>query len=77
MFVFCNFIVLFFYIFVKIKFTMKKLFAFAFIGGLVLAGCSKKETSTESNRMLEEPEAEVTVTAPAATPVAADSTVVK
>ena len=56
---------------------MKKLFVFAFIGGLVLAGCSKKETSTESNRMLEEPEAEVTVTAPAATPVAADSTAVK
>ena len=56
---------------------MKKLFAFAFIGSLVLAGCSKKETKTESNRMLEEPEAEVTVSAPAAAPVAADSATVK
>lgn len=56
---------------------MKKLFAIAFIGGLVLAGCSKKETSTESNTMLEEPEAEVTVTAPAAAPAAADSATVK
>lgn len=55
---------------------MKNLFAFAIIG-LVFASCTKKETATESNRMLEEPEAEVTVTAPAATPAAADSTAVK
>ena len=56
---------------------MKKLFAFAFIGGLVLASCSKKETTTENNIMLEEPEAEVTVSAPAVAPVAADSATVK
>lgn len=61
---------------------MKKLFAIAFISGLVLASCSKKETSTESNRMLEEPEVTVTdsaqaVSAPVATPLPADSSMAK
>ncbi len=37
---------------------MKKVFAIALIGGLVLASCSKKEDANkESNIMLEEPEA--------------------
>lgn len=35
---------------------MKNLFAIAFIGTLVLASCSKKETAAESNTMLQEPE---------------------
>ena len=62
---------------------MKKLFAIAFIGSLVLASCSKKETSTESNVMLEEPELTVTDTAKAApsatvaAPVATDSATAK
>lgn len=62
---------------------MKKIFAIAFIGSLVLANCAKKETTTESNVMLEEPEVTVTDTvkaapAPAAaTPVAADSATTK
>jgi len=61
---------------------MKKLFAIAFIGGLVLASCAKKETATESNTMLEEPEVTVTdsaasVPAPAATATVADSAAAK
>lgn len=44
---------------------MKKLLAIGFISSLVLASCSKKEVSTESNRMLEEPEVTVTDTAKA------------
>ena len=66
-------------IFAQIKFIMKKLLAYAFIGSLVLASCAKKETTTESNVMLEEPEVTVTDTAKAApapaaaTPVATDS----
>ena len=62
---------------------MKKLFAIAFIGSLVLASCSKKETSTESNVMLEEPELTVTDTAKAApsatvaAPVTTDSATAK
>lgn len=62
---------------------MKKIFAFAFIGSLVLASCAKKETTTESNVMLEEPEVTVTDTAKAApapaaaTPVATDSATAK
>ena len=50
-------------IFAQIKFIMKKIFAIAFIGSLVLASCAKKETTTESNLMLEEPEVTVTDTA--------------
>lgn len=42
---------------------MKKLIAIAFVGGLVLASCAKKETATDSNIMLEEPEVTVTDTA--------------
>lgn len=63
---------------------MKKLFAIAFIGGLVLASCAKKETTTESNTMLEEPEVTVTdsagagsVPAPAATATVTDSAAAK
>ncbi len=62
---------------------MKKIIAIAFIGSLVLASCAKKEKTTESNVMLEEPEVTVTDTvkaapAPAAVaPVAADSATTK
>lgn len=35
---------------------MKKLLAIAFIGGLLMVSCAKKETSEESNTMLTEPE---------------------
>ena len=62
---------------------MKKIFAIAFIGSLVLASCAKKETTTESNVMLEESEVTVTHTAKAApapaaaTPVATDSATAK
>lgn len=34
---------------------MKKLFALALISGLAVASCSKKETATESDSMLQEP----------------------
>ncbi|WP_285268655.1 hypothetical protein [Kaistella rhinocerotis] len=34
---------------------MKKLFALALISGLAVASCSKKETTTESDSMLQEP----------------------
>ena len=72
-----------FSIFAQIKFIMKKIFAIAFIGSLVLASCAKKETTTDSNVMLEEPEVTVTDTAKAApapaaaTPVATDSATAK
>lgn len=66
---------------------MKKVLAIAFIGGLVLASCSKKETATESNTMLPEPEVVVvdsakkesaTVSTPAtAAPAVSDSAAVK
>ena len=62
---------------------MKKVLAIAFVAGLVLASCAKKEEVTESNTMMEEPE--VTTTAPApmkdsmavVAPKAADSTKAK
>lgn len=54
---------------------MKKVFAIAFIGGLLLASCSKKADHSlqDSNTMLEEPEATTVVdsTAKPATPAAA------
>lgn len=69
---------------------MKKLIAIAFIGGLVLASCSKKESTYEqdSNSMLPEPEVTITDTAkaapspaatttPAAAPAVTDSTAAK
>ncbi len=61
---------------------MRKLAVMVFIGGLILTSCTEKESSTESNRMLEEPEvtsidSTQTVTTPTATstvdPVATDS----
>ena len=59
---------------------MKKLFAIAFMGGLVLASCSKKETATESNVILPEPEVTVTdsaaVSKPATEPAKVDGTAV-
>lgn len=59
---------------------MKKLFAIVFISGLVLASCSKKETSTESNTMLPEPEVVITdsaaVSKPAKEPAKVDGTAV-
>lgn len=67
---------------------MKKVFAIAFIGALVLTSCSKKEVATESNVMLPEPEVVVSetpkpdsavaqVSTPVATPVAKDSATTK
>ncbi|WP_160136870.1 hypothetical protein [Chryseobacterium sp. c4a] len=54
---------------------MKKVFAIAFIGGLLLASCSKKADHSlqDSNTMLEEPEATTVVdsTAKTAAPAAA------
>ncbi|RXM53503.1 MULTISPECIES: hypothetical protein [unclassified Chryseobacterium] len=54
---------------------MKKVFAIAFIGGLLLASCSKKADHSlqDSNTMLEEPEATTVVdsTAKPAAPAAA------
>lgn len=38
---------------------MKKVWAFAFLGCLAAASCSKKDENTESNMMLEEPTVEV------------------
>ncbi|AYO57501.1 hypothetical protein CO230_04805 [Chryseobacterium sp. 6424] len=35
---------------------MKNFIATVFVSGLILASCSKKETETESNTMLQEPE---------------------
>jgi hypothetical protein len=59
---------------------MKKVFAIALIGGLILASCSKKETSTESNVMLPEPEVTITYSAsvskPATEPAKTDGTAV-
>ena len=64
------------------KFTMKKLLAIAFIGGLIVTSCAKKEQATETNTMLEEPTVTASDTAnapsaPAAVPAAADSTMTK
>ena len=67
---------------------MKKVLAIAFIGGLVMASCSKKPDHSlqDSNTMLEEPEAQVvpadstkveTVAAPVAAPATTDSTATK
>jgi hypothetical protein len=67
---------------------MKKVLAIAFIGGLVMASCSKKADHSlqDSNTMLEEPEAQVVpadstktevVAAPAAAPATTDSTAAK
>ena len=64
---------------------MKKVIAIAFTGGLILASCSKKETATESNTMLSEPETTMTDTNNTVTmdstavvsPVVTDSTLVK
>ena len=71
---------------------MKKIIAIAFIGGLVLASCSKKDSTYEqdSNSMLPEPEAtvttdsakvapvtETTATATTPAPVATDSATAK
>lgn len=54
---------------------MKKVFAIAFIGGLLLASCSKKADHSlqDSNTMLEEPETTTVVdsTAKPAAPAAA------
>ncbi|WP_347219071.1 hypothetical protein [Chryseobacterium sp.] len=54
---------------------MKKVFAIAFIGGLLLASCTKKADHSlqDSNTMLEEPEATTVVdsTAKPAAPTAA------
>ena len=44
---------------------MKKLLAIAFIGGLMVASCAKKEQVTETNTMLEEPTVTATDTAKA------------
>ncbi len=62
---------------------MKKFLAIAFIGGLVLASCSKKETAAETNTMLSEPKTEVVEAIPmpdsaaVIEPMAADSILVK
>lgn len=71
---------------------MKKVLAIAFMGGLVLASCAKKETAAESNTMMAEPEVVVVdsantdsaavsapaTTAPATTaPMATDSAAAK
>jgi len=67
---------------------MKKVLAIAFIGGLVMASCSKKADHSlqDSNTMLEEPEAQVVpadstktevVATPAAAPATTDSTAAK
>ena len=62
---------------------MKKFLAIAFIGGLVLASCSKKETAAETNAMLSEPKTEVVEAIPmpdsaaVIEPMAADSILVK
>ncbi len=62
---------------------MKNLIAALFIGSLIVASCSKKETQTESNTMLPEP-AMSTVPADSATkeygdgsPLAPDSVVIE
>lgn len=73
---------LFFRFLLKIYY-MKKLLAIAFIGGLIMTSCAKKETSEESNTMLAEPEATMTTPAPmtdsaaVVAPAVADSAMVK
>lgn len=64
---------------------MKKLVAIAFIGGLIMTSCAKKETAEESNTMLSEPETTMTDSSSAAkmdstavaAPVATDSAMSK
>lgn len=62
---------------------MKKLLAMAFIGGLIMASCAKKETTEDnSNTMMSEPDTAMTGTNGAvemdstaiATPTVTDST---
>jgi hypothetical protein len=70
-------------IFVEKKIIMKKVLAIAFVSGLILASCAKKESMEETNTMMEEPDTEMVETAPitdsaaVAAPMAADSTMVK
>ena len=65
------------------KIFMKKLLAIAFIAGLLVASCAKKETAAETNTMLSEPETPtadvlpVPDSAAVIEPMAADSTLVK
>ena len=65
------------------KIIMKKLLAIAFISGLLMASCAKKETSSESNTMLSEPETKTTDALPktdsaaVTAPMVADSTLIK
>ena len=62
---------------------MKKFLAIAFIGGLLMTSCSKKETAAETNTMLSEPETPTVETLPTPDsaaviePMAADSTLIK
>lgn len=61
---------------------MKKLIAVAFIGGLLMTACSKKETESESNTMLAEPDTTIDMDSPTqaygdGSPLAADSVAIK
>ncbi len=62
---------------------MKKFLAIAFIGGLLMTTCSKKETAAETNTMLSEPETPTVEALPTPDsaaviePMAADSTLIK
>ena len=61
---------------------MKKVLAIAFVGGLILASCAKKENVEETNTMMAEPDSSMMAPAPmtdsaAAVVVPVDSTMVK
>ena len=62
---------------------MKKLVAVAFLGGLLMASCAKKATSSETNTMLSEPETPTVEALPmpdsaaVIEPMAVDSTLVQ
>ena len=60
---------------------MKKVLAIAFVAGLVLASCAKKENVTETNTMMAEPDSTMMTATPmtdsAAVMAPADSTMAK
>ena len=67
----------------KRKIIMKKVLAIAFVSGLILASCAKKENTEETNTMMAEPDtamveaAPMTDSAAVVAPMAADSTMAK
>lgn len=69
--------------FAQKNFIMKKVLAIAFVGGLILASCAKKENTEETNTMMAEPDTAMVEAAPmtdstaVVAPMAADSATTK